>query len=263
MQNHLKVVGIQAHLAWENPTENLDYFAQKINQIKEEVDLIILPEMFATGFSMNPEGLAEEAGGSIVKWMQTQANNKEAALAGSLMIKEGERYYNRFYFVEPSGQITHYDKRHTFTLAGEDNVYNHGKKPVLVNYKGWQILLQVCYDLRFPVFSRNTSSYDAVIYVANWPKKRIFAWDTLLKARAIENMAYCIGVNRVGLDGNGYEYNGYSGAYDSLGKTLAFAKAKETLFTAVLSKSHLEETRKKLNFLEDRDHFQLVQDPLE
>jgi len=255
MSQTLEIAPIQAHLAWENPIENRAYFDQKINEIKNKVDLIILPEMFATGFSMSPQGKADE--GETRAWMMQKAKNTGAALAGSLMIKDQDKFYNRFYFVTPEGDVTSYDKRHTFTLAGEHKVYARGKDKVIVNYKGWKLLLQICYDLRFPAFARNLEDYDALIYVANWPKKRIFAWDTLLKARAIENMSYCIGVNRVGLDGNGYEYNGYSGIYDSLGATLAFAEAQETTIYATLDKEHLKTTRSQLNFLADRDNFSI------
>ncbi|MAW96116.1 MULTISPECIES: amidohydrolase [unclassified Leeuwenhoekiella] len=253
MSQTLEIAAIQAHLAWENPIENRAYFDQKINELKQQVDLIILPEMFATGFSMSPQERADT--GETLGWMKVQAAQTNSALAGSLMIEEDGKFFNRFYFVTPKGDITYYDKRHTFTLAGEHKVYARGKEKVIVNYKGWKLLLQICYDLRFPAFARNLEDYDALIYVANWPKKRIFAWDTLLKARAIENMSYCIGVNRVGLDGNGYEYNGYSGVYDSLGATVAFAEAKEQTIYAKLTKDHLEETRNQLNFLADRDSF--------
>jgi len=255
MSQTLEIAAIQANLAWEDPVANRACFDQKLAEINKKVDLIVLPEMFATGFSMNPDGIADE--GETLNWMKNKATDLNTAIAGSLMVKENDSHYNRFYFVTPDGSVTAYDKRHTFTLAGEDKVYNKGKERVFVNYKGWKILLQVCYDLRFPVFARNTTAYDAVIYVANWPKKRVFAWDTLLKARAIENMCYCIGVNRMGLDGDNYEYNGYSGIYDSLGATLAFAKEKETTIYATLDKSHLEQTHNQLNFLADRDDFTL------
>ena len=254
MQDTLKIAAIQADLAWENPEANRAYFDQKISAI-HNVDLIVLPEMFATGFSMNPEGIADT--GAMVEWMKATAKTTQAAIAGSLMIKEEDAFYNRFYFITPEGACTSYDKRHTFTLAGEHKVYKRGEQPVIATYKGWKFLLQVCYDLRFPVFARNTSNYDVMLYVANWPKKRVFAWDTLLKARAIENMSYCIGVNRVGIDGGNYEYNGYSGIYDSLGATLAFAEAEEKTIYASLSKTHLEETRNQLNFLADQDKFEL------
>ncbi|MFD2825206.1 amidohydrolase [Leeuwenhoekiella polynyae] len=255
MSQTLEIAAIQANLVWEDPAANRAYFDEKLAAIKKEVELIILPEMFATGFSMNPDGIADT--GETLNWMRTKAAELKSAIAGSLMVKENDLHYNRFYFVTPGGFVTAYDKRHTFTLAGENKIYKNGTQQVFANYKGWKILLQVCYDLRFPVFARNTSNYDAAIYVANWPKKRVFAWDTLLKARAIENMCYCIGVNRMGLDGNNYEYNGFSGIYDSLGATLAFAKEKETTIYATLDKAHLDETRNQLNFLADRDKFTL------
>ncbi|WP_028377206.1 amidohydrolase [Leeuwenhoekiella sp. MAR_2009_132] len=251
----LKVAAIQADLKWEDPEANRSYFDKKIDSLKHEVNLIVLPEMFSTGFSMQPQGIADQ--GETLNWMLAKAADQNCALAGSLMVFENEQYYNRFYFVTPEGEATTYNKRHRFTLAGEHKVYERGDKPVVISYKGWQILAQVCYDLRFPVFARNTTNYDVAIYVANWPKKRIFAWDTLLKARAIENMCYTIGVNRVGLDGNNYEYNGYSGIYDSLGATLAFAEAEEKTIYAELSKAHLTETREHLNFLADQDAFEL------
>ncbi len=258
MQEKLKIAGVQGHLAWENPIQNRNYFSDKIKDLEQDIDIIVLPEMFSTGFSMSPQDLAEIEPGDTLSWMKKEARNSSAAIAGSLMVNVKGNYYNRFYFVTPEGKVTHYDKRHRFTLAGEHKVYSSGKEAVIVNFKGWKLCLQVCYDLRFPVFSRNTSEYDALIYVANWPKIRIFAWDTLLKARAIENMAYCIGVNRIGLDGNGYDHNGHSGIYDSLGETLTFAGEKETVITATLSKEHLTTFRSKLNFLADRDQFELL-----
>lgn len=255
MKNSLNIAAIQANLSWENPAKNRAYFDQKIAEINQQVDLIVLPEMFSTGFSMSPQQCADT--GEMLGWMREKAAKIGSALAGSLMIREDDLYYNRFYFVTPEGDVTSYDKRHTFTLAGEHKVYKRGTEKVIAHYKGWKFLLQICYDLRFPAFARNLEDYDAVIYVANWPKKRVFAWDTLLKARAIENMSYCIGVNRVGLDDNAYEYTGYSGMYDSLGATLAFAESKEQTIYATLTKEHLEETRDQLNFLADRDHFSI------
>lgn len=257
MQEKLTIAGIQGHLAWENPIQNRSYFEQKIKSLPADIDLIVLPEMFSTGFTMNPQCVTSIEQKKSLEWMLEMAILKDAALCGSLIILENELYYNRCYFVESNATISYYDKRHTFSLAGEDKIFQKGVGPAIVSYKGWKFMLQICYDLRFPVFSRNTWDYDALIYVANWPEKRIFAWDTLLKARAIENMAYCIGVNRVGLDGNGYEYAGHSGIYDCLGATLAFAKAKEDTIIAILSKEQLLSTRKKLNFLGDQDHFLL------
>ncbi|MGB5942680.1 MAG: amidohydrolase [Leeuwenhoekiella sp.] len=253
----LKVAAIQADLHWEQPQKNLNYFSGEIKKLPKDVDLVVLPEMFSTGFSMNAAQAAEDEPGPAVKWMQEEAEKYQIALAGSLMIHWNERYYNRFYFVYPSGKIEHYDKRHLFSLAGENEVYEPGREHVIITYKNWKICPQVCYDLRFPVFSRNTQGYDLVIYVANWPEKRIQAWDVLLRARAIENMAFCIGVNRTGTDGNDYPYCGHSAIYDALGYTLAYAESDETSLVVTLEKEHLITTRKQLNFLEDRDQFLL------
>lgn len=255
MHNNLKIAGLQANLAWHNPEANRKNFSHKIKNLEAAVDLIILPEMFATGFSMEPQNLADT--GATVSWMKKEAAKAGAALAGSLMVEENGNYYNRFYFVSPKGDVHFYDKRHRFTLAGEHKVYERGKDLKIVEYLGWKIALQVCYDLRFPVFSRNTQDYDLVIYVANWPAKRIFAWDTLLKARAIENMSYCIGINRVGQDGNGLDYNGHSVILDSLGATLAFSENIENTLVTTLTKEHLKKTRSAFNFLADRDLFAL------
>ena len=255
MQKTLKIAGLQSDLTWHDPKKNIDHFSKIISGLNKDLDLIVLPEMFATGFSMKPEKMADT--GTSLKWMGKQAQQTGAAIAGSLMVEENGSFYNRFYFVTPEGHTEYYDKRHRFTLAGEHKVYERGKSLKIADYKGWKIALQVCYDLRFPVFSRNTQDYDLLLYVANWPKPRVFAWDTLLKARAIENMSYCVGVNRVGTDGNGHEYNGHSGIYNSLGATLAFAEEKECVISAGLTKDHLQETRQKLNFLADRDRFDL------
>ncbi len=254
----LHIALIQSNLIWENPEENRIDFTNKIITITIDVDIIVLPEMFTTGFTMNASDVAEPMDGDTVKWMQKIAAQKHAAVTGSLIIKEGESFYNRLLFVHPNGTIDHYDKRHTFTLAGEDKVYSAGTKKLIVDYKGWKICPLVCYDLRFPVWARNVENYDVLMYVANWPKVRVAAWDTLLKARAIENMSYCIGVNRVGADGNSHEYSGHSAAYDVLGHrmdTIPFEK--EAIEIVSLNKSDLNKHREHLNFLEDRDLFSL------
>ena len=249
---------IQSDLVWENKTANLANFEQKLNSIQAKKQVVILPEMFATGFSMQPEHLAEEMSGSSVQWMREQSKKHKIILCGSLMIKVYDQYFNRLLWVQPNGQIIHYDKRHLFSFAGEDKHFTAGEKRVIVSVNGWRILLQICYDLRFPVFARqqNTNEYDAILYVANWPEPRIMAWDTLLKARAIENMVYCIGVNRIGSDEAGHKYPGHSVVFDSLGKDLVFS-SKEEIVTATLSKKHIQEVRNKLKFLNDRDHFSL------
>lgn len=255
MQDTLQLTGIQTDLVWESPAANRRAFGDIMDSLHTPGDIILLPEMFATGFSMKPQGIADT--GESLEWMKAQAATLKTAIAGSLMVNDKGNYYNRFYFVTPDGSVSHYDKRHRFTLAGEHKVYEAGSSFTIVEHKGWKIALQVCYDLRFPVFSRNTQGYDLLLYVANWPEKRVFAWDTLLRARAIENMAYCAGINRIGKDGNGYAHNGHSAIYDMLGATMAAAEDKDTVITASLSAERLRQTRQQLNFLSDRDRFQL------
>jgi omega-amidase len=256
MTQILKTALLQANLDWENIDQNVSNFEKKIKELPQEVDLIILPEMFSTGFSMNAENLAEPVNGPTLQWMQKMASEKNAAVTGSLIISENGNFYNRLYFVHPDGSFQKYDKRHTFTLAKENETYASGKERLIVDYKGWRICPLVCYDLRFPVWARNTEDYDLLIYVANWPAARVAAWDTLLKARAIENMSYCIGVNRVGRDGSNLDYVGHSAAYDCLGKKVSGDyDASEFTEVVELDKDHLQETRSQLRFLQDRDKF--------
>lgn len=258
MQNELRVAIIQSDLTWEDPEANRNNFSEKIEAISESVDLIILPEMFTSGFTMNASSVAESMSGTTVSWMQNLAKQHNTAITGSVVITEHNLFYNRLLFVRPNGTIHYYDKKHTFTLAGEHNVYKAGESPLVITYKGWKIKPLVCYDLRFPVWARNTENYDVILYVANWPKVRVSAWDALLKARAIENMSYCIGVNRVGLDGNSFEYSGHSAAYDVLGERLDnILSGQETTEIVTLSKDHISKYREKLGFLKDRDGFTL------
>nr|WP_321232541.1 amidohydrolase [uncultured Psychroserpens sp.] len=258
MENELKIALVQSNLVWENPEQNRINFSNKINSIAEPVDIIILPEMFTSGFTMNAKANAESMTGDTISWMQQLAKQKHTAITGSVIIEENNTFFNRLLFAHPDGQIDSYDKRHTFTLAGEDKVYRAGENISLINYKGWTIKPLVCYDLRFPVWARNVENYDLVFYVANWPKVRIAAWDTLLKARAIENMSYCIGVNRVGLDGNNYDYSGHSAAYNVLGERLdTIPFNKEAIAIVTLEKEHISKYRKKLGFLKDGDRFTL------
>lgn len=259
MNSDIRVAIIQTDLVWENPEENRRLLEAKINTISTEVDLIVLPEMFTSGFTMNPDAVAETMEGKTIAWLKDITKAKQMAIMGSLVVSENNNFYNRMVCVEPSGTITTYDKRHTFTLAGEHNVYTAGTEKVLFNYKGWRICPLVCYDLRFPVWARNVEDYDLLIYVANWPKVRIDAWDTLLKARAIENMTYCIGVNRVGLDGNNFEYSGHSAAYDVLGNRIdTLSENEEAIQIVTLEKNAIKKYREKLNFLNDRDQFNLI-----
>lgn len=253
----MKVAIIQSDLIWENPKQNRKQFEQKINTISQPVDLIVLPEMFSTGFTMFPNNLAETMNGETVKWMQEMAQSKQAAICGSIIIEENENYYNRFVFIYPNGKVETYDKRHLFSLAGEHEKYTQGTEKVIIEYKDWKICPQICYDLRFPVFSRNNDEYDLLIYVANWPKPRIQAWDALLKARAIENMSFVIGVNRIGLDGNKHEYVGHSVILDELGNSIVEANENNGVFFTTLDKSKMHQTREKLNFLNDRDNFSI------
>ncbi|CAH8284703.1 putative amidohydrolase [Mariniflexile fucanivorans] len=258
MQDQLNIALIQSDLVWENPKQNRKNFSEKIKSIAKAVDVIVLPEMFSTGFTMNVEAVAETMDGKTVTWMQKKALKTGAAIVGSLIILEKDKYYNRLLFVEPSGVITVYDKRHTFTLAGEDKVYAAGNEKVIISYKDWKICPLVCYDLRFPVWARNIEDYDVLLYVANWPKSRIIAWDALLKARSIENMCYTIGLNRVGLDDAQNEYSGNSAVYDVLGNAITHIKPnREQVEIVVLERNHINYYRNKLKFLHDKDVFSL------
>ncbi len=253
----MKIALLQAPLIWENPIQNRNYFEEKIISITENVDLIVLPEMFTSGFTMNPKAVAEPMQGETVLWLQVVAKAKNIAITGSLVIQENGNFYNRLVFVFPSGEIKTFDKKHLFTLAGEDKIYTSGTEKLIIEYKGFKICPLICYDLRFPVFSRNTEDYDVLIYVANWPKPRINAWDALLKARAIENMCYTIGVNRIGEDPNQHHYPGHSQAIDFLGNYIIEPQETEGVFIVNLDKNTLLESRQKFGFLNDRDAFKM------
>ena len=252
----MNVALIQSELIWEDPERNRAIFSKKIDSIPNDVDMIVLPEMFTSGFTMSPRNLDIAEGKKTLGWMLVIAQEKKAALIGSIVFHMDGKYTNRLFFVRPDGVYFSYDKRHTFTLAGEDKVYQAGSERLIVEYKGFRICPMICYDLRFPVWARNTEYFDVLIYVANWPSPRISAWDTLLKARAIENMVYSIGVNRIGEDEAGNHYSGHSAVYDCLGTEMTFSKTEEVLF-ATLSREHISTTRAKLKFLEDRDSFNL------
>ena len=253
----MKVALVQSSIVWEDPKSNRYFYEEKINALTEPVDLIVLPEMFTTGFTMNPSAVAETMQGETMQWLQSLAKAKKCAVTGSLIIIEGENFFNRLVFVFPNGELQFYDKRHLFTLAGEDKVYTSGKEKLIVDYLGWKICPLVCYDLRFPVFARNTENYDLLLYVANWPKPRINAWDILIKARSVENMCYTIGVNRVGLDSNNLEYIGHSQVVDYLGNSILEPQESEAVFIVELNKDKMLETRKKLGFLNDLDSFEI------
>ncbi len=259
MPTKLHIVGIQADLTWENPIKNLAFFEEKIHALHKEVDLIVLPEMFSSGFTMHPKNIAEKMTGNTVLWMQRLARKQRIALVGSLVIEENKNYYNRLLFVHPSGKTEWYDKKHAFTLAGEEKVYTAGSEKLIVTFKGWKICPLICYDLRFPVWSRNAENYDVLIYVANWPVIRIQAWKALLKARAIENMSFTIGVNRIGVDANKYEYSGDSSILNCMGEELSTLKKNENgIIKATLVKTEQNSFRERLGFLNDKEAFKIL-----
>ena len=254
----MKVAILQTDLVWENPIYNRLTIESKVLSSDKKFDLLVLPEMFTSGFTMNPERVAETMQGETIQWLKSLAKQKKTAIIGSLVIEEEGNYFNRLVFVTPKGEIQHYNKRHLFTLAGEEKVYIKGIEKVIFEYKDWKICPQICYDLRFPVFARNVENYDLLVYVANWPKVRTQAWDTLLKARAIENMSFVIGVNRVGKDANGHDYIGHSQVLDELGNELIAPFEESDLQVVSLNKKKMYETRTKLNFLNDKDAFELL-----
>jgi predicted amidohydrolase len=260
----LTITGIQSHLHWENRKANLEMFEQKIFSISQPTEIVVLPEMFSTGFSMQPEKLAETMDGETLQWMRRVAAQKKIILTGSVIIEENENYYNRLVWVLPNGQVGCYDKRHLFAYGHEDQHYTAGEKRLIASVNGWKINLLVCYDLRFPVWSRQASpqqsalEYDVLIYVANWPERRVHAWTTLLQARAIENQCYVIGVNRTGDDGKKIHYTGESMAVDPMGEVLYHKKDEEDIFTVTLDKSHLEKAREKFPFWKDADRFKIT-----
>jgi predicted amidohydrolase len=256
---------VQTNLHWENKEKNLKMLEEKILGIGEKTELVILPEMFSTGFSMNPGRLAEKMDGNTIQWMKGISKKKNIILAGSLIIEEEGNFYNRLVWMMPNGQYGTYDKRHRFAYGGEDEQFAAGSKRLIASVKGWKINLLVCYDLRFPVWARqqlqqneNGFEYDLLVYVANWPERRIQAWKTLLQARAIENQCYTIGVNRVGNDGNEIYYNGCSTIVNPLGEILYEKKDDEEIFTLTLEKEKLNEVRGKFPFWKDADHFQII-----
>jgi len=263
--SNLLVTVIQTNLHWEDKKANLQMLEEKINSIKEKTEVVVLPEMFSTGFSMKPEKLAETMEGETVQWMKRVTAERKIILTGSVIIKENDNYFNRLIWMLPNGQSGIYDKRHRFAFAGEDKHYTAGNKRLIASVKGWKINLQVCYDLRFPVWARQQSQsegpeYDVLIYVANWPERRSLAWKTLLQARAIENQCYVIGVNRVGNDGNKIYHSGDSMIIDPMGEVMYHKKDDEDVFTISLDKEHLKTIREKLPFLKDADHFMIHND---
>lgn len=255
---------IQSRLYWEDKTQNLLQFAGKLALLPRETQVVVLPEMFSTGFSMKPELLAETMEGATLQWMKDQSAQHRMILTGSLIIQEEDRYYNRLIWMLPNGTFYHYDKRHLFAFAGEQEHYTAGEKRLMVRVNGWKICLQVCYDLRFPVWARQKKKaedqeenglYDMLIYVANWPQRRSHPWKTLLQARAIENQSYVVGVNRVGEDGNGIAHSGDSMIVDPLGEVLWQKADEEAVYTYTFQPGKLDEVRTHFPFLDDADPF--------
>ena len=274
----LTITTIQSNLIWEEKSANLRLLEQKIAGIEEKTEIVVLPEMFNTGFSMRPEALAETMDGETVEWMKRVSRENGIVLTGSLMIEEAGNYYNRLVWMLPNGQYGHYDKRHLFAFGEEDKHYSPGNKRLIASVKGWKINLQVCYDLRFPVWARQAPShelrsfplqgtpkgeefsapeYDLLIYVANWPERRSHAWKTLLCARAIENQCYVVGVNRVGSDGKNVYHSGNSLVIDPLGQVLYHMADEEDENTITLQKEMLEDVRSKFPFWKDADKFNM------
>lgn len=262
----LSITTIQSNLHWENKPDNLSMFEKKISSIEEGTEIVVLPEMFSTGFSMNPEKLAETMEGETVQWMKRVSSENNIILTGSVIIEEEGNYFNRLIWMLPNGQMGQYDKRHRFAFAGEDEKYTAGTKRLIASVKGWKINLLVCYDLRFPVWSRQqptqekTFEYDLLIYVANWPERRSIAWKTLLVARAIENQCYVVGVNRVGNDGNNIYHSGDSMVVDPLGEILYYKKDDEETATTIIDNAHLQSVREKFPFWRDADRFLILND---
>jgi len=257
MKQNLNLSLIQSNLFWEDVDKNLLHFEELISTISE-TDIILLPEMFNTSFCPKSNHLAETMDGKTVSWMKNISKRKDCAIAGTLMVNEGEKVFNRLVWISKNGTVNTYDKHHLFSLIKEERYISKGEGRLIVEEDGWKICPLVCYDLRFPVFSRNDVDYDVLIYLANWPVKRIEAWDTLLKARSIENQCYTIGVNRVGEDGNGITFNGHSKVFDAFGKEiLSSTENKEEVLKIEISLDDLKLKRRQMNFLQDRDDFTL------
>lgn len=258
MEQTLKITLIQTDNFWEDIDKNLRKLSSKVAEIKEDTDMIVLPELFSTGFTMEAKQVAESMEGEGVAWMLKLAQQKSCLVMGSLLIVEDGYYYNRMIVAFPDNKFKYYDKRHLFSFAGEDKVFKAGNDRLIFEYKGFRICPLICYDLRFPVWARNTEDIDLMVFVANWPNARMLAWDTLLRARSIENLCYVVGLNRIGIDNNQLEYTGHSGVFDAMGdKILHLEPAKEMLDSVTLYKSNIDEVRSKFRFLEDRDTFKI------
>lgn len=247
---------VQFDIAWESPGENMRRIEILLGQ-SSDLDLVILPEMWSTGFTMQPEKVAEPTTGTALQWMTTQAKERNTAIAGSISVSDGTLYFNRWYCAFPDGQLVQYDKKHLFSYGGEDQHYTAGSTKAFIEINGWKIMPIICYDLRFPAWCRNIDSYDLMMVVANWPVARIHHWDALLKARAIENQSYVAAVNRIGSDANGLQYNGHSSVFDMNGQEILSLGEKEGIGLLVLDKQNLIAYRNQFRFLQDRDSFTL------
>lgn len=253
----LSITLVQTDLHWLDPEANRNALRQLIADIPQATDLIVLPEMFTSGFTMTPETVAEPANGPTLSWLQQVSKENRCAVTGSIVVEDQGRYFNRLYFVTPEGDHQHYDKRHLFRMAQEQEHYQPGRTRLVLNYKGWRICPMICYDLRFPVWCRNRQDYDLLIFVANWPTSRHLPWRTLLQARAIENLSYVAGVNRIGVDGNGVDYNGQSLICDAPGKLVMDAQDRAGCFTQTLSLDALQKYRTRFPAHLDADPFHL------
>jgi omega-amidase len=256
--SNIKVTIVQSSLHWENIDKNIEMFSRKLDKFKGKTDLIVLPEMFTTGFTMNAEKNAETMKGKAVGFLKDYSKKLNSYICGSAIIKSGNKIFNRLILASPLGKIQYYDKRHLFRMGKEHTKYSNGNKHLIVKIKNWRIAFFICYDLRFPVWCRNENSYDAAVFSANWPKERNYYWKNLLLARSIENQCYVIGVNRTGKDGNGYEFSGDSAVINPFGKYLVDAKNKLGIFTAELDMNALNKFRKKFPVHKDADKFKII-----
>ncbi|WP_140937672.1 amidohydrolase [Sphingobacterium lumbrici] len=255
----IKITIFQAYLFWENVEKNLQNLALRLSSLREKTDLILLPEMFNTGFTMNVAKCAENMDGPSMRWLYEMSKKFDCVVAGSLIIEEEDKYYNRFVWMSPNGSFVHYDKRHLFCIAKEDEVFTKGKSRIVLQLKGWKICPMICYDLRFPVWSRNqVDGYDLLVYTASWPDTRSAHWRTLIPARAIENQAFVIGVNRVGYDGNEVYYSGGSMCISPIGDVVYYKPEDEDLYTFTLNPKDLENARTQFPFLKDGDNFSIL-----
>jgi len=255
---NLNISGLQYDIVWEDKDRNIFCIEELINNIDDNCDVIVLPEMFSTGFSMNAKNLAETMNGDTIKWMLNTAKSKDAVITGSLIIKENNYYRNRLLWVDPNGEINYYDKRHSFGLAGENQYFKNGNDMVIFTYKNWKIFASICYDLRFPAWLKNRSDYHILLNVANWPDTRAKHWNSFVNARAIENQSYLIAVNRIGTDGEGRTYSGDSSIIDYDGNVLSKASNTETIINSKLNMQNLLDFRTKFPFLKDQDKFEII-----